>query len=69
MQVKRGNIKVEKFKEFDTPTGVKNYYYSKNIHGGKIDLKHKDVLSVTKRYLNKKQSNRIKRFAVKDYNK
>ena len=30
-QVKRGDIMVTKFKEFDVPSGVRNQYYNKNI--------------------------------------
>lgn len=62
-QVRKGNIRIEKFKEFDTPTGVKNSYYSKDIKGQKINLNNADVVAVSKRYLSKKQSNRIKAFA------
>ena len=64
-QVQKGHIMVTKFKEFDVPSGVKNSYFSKNSAGGKIDLKHKDVLSVTKRHLSKKQANNIKKFATR----
>ena len=62
-QVKRGNIMVTKFKEFDVPSGVRNQYYSKNVNGGKIDLKNKDVIYVAKHHLSKKQSDKIKLFA------
>lgn len=68
-QIKNGLIRVEKFKEFETPSGVKNYYYSKSVNGKKIDLKNKNVVSVSKRYLSKAQSDRIKKFAHKNYNK
>lgn len=65
-QVRRGNISIEKFKEFDTPSGVRNSYYNRNTKGGKIDLKDKsNVFYVSKRSLSKKQSNRIKAFAKK----
>ena len=40
-QVKRGDIMVTKFKEFDVPSGVRNQYYNKNINGSKIDLNDK----------------------------
>ena len=67
-QVSKGNIMVTKFKEFDVPSGVRNQYYSKNVSGGKIDLKDKsNVKFVSNRYLNKKQSNKIKMFAKKKY--
>lgn len=66
-QVKRGNIMVTKFNEFDTPSGVRNQYYNKNINGGKIDLKDKNVTYIAKRYLTKKQSDKIKLFANKPH--
>lgn len=65
-QVKKGNIMISKFKEFDTPTGVQNYYYSKTIKGNKINLKDNDVVKVNKRYLPKKQADKIKNFAKND---
>lgn len=68
-QVKKGNIKVEKFKEFDTPTGVKNYFYSRNTNGKKINLNDSSIVNISKRYLSKAQSNRIKKFAKNDYNR
>jgi hypothetical protein len=62
--VKKGQISIEKFKEFDVPTGVKNSYFDKNLKGGKIDLKDKrNVVYVGKYYLSPKQSDRIKKFA------
>lgn len=64
-QVKKGHIMVTKFKEFDVPSGVKNSYYVKNVSQGKIDLKHKDVLAVSKRHLSKKQADAIKKFAIR----
>lgn len=66
-QVKKGNIMISRFKEFDTPTGVQNYYYSKNTCGKKINLKDKDIIKVNNRYLPKKQAEKIKKFAK--YNK
>ena len=68
-QVKKGNIHIEKFKEFDVPSGVQNYYYDKIIDGKKIDLKDKNVVTkIEKRFLSKKQSKRIRDFAKYDYN-
>lgn len=67
-QVKKGNIMVAKFKEFETPTGVKNYYYSKNTSGKNINLKDNDIVKVNKRYLPKKQADKMKKFARKNYN-
>ena len=61
---------VTKFKEFDVPSGVKNYYYSKNVKGNKINLKdNSNVKFVSSRYLSKIQSDKIKKFAKKNYNK
>lgn len=69
-QVKRGNIMVTKFKEFDVPSGVRNVFYSKNISGGKIDLTDRaNVVKVEKRYLSKQQSSKIKSFAKVNFNK
>ena len=62
-QVHRGNIMVTKFKEFDVPSGVRNQYYWKNVNGGKINLKDKNVTYVAKQHLSKKQSDKIKLFA------
>lgn len=59
LQVNKGNIKVEKFKEFDVPSGVKKgLYHIKNLN-------EKTVISVSKRYISKKQSNRIMNFINK----
>ena len=68
-QVKRGNIKLEKFKDFEVPSGVQNYYYSKNINGGKIDLKAAEVVYVPKKHIDKLQAQRIIQFAKNNYNK
>lgn len=67
-QVKKGNIMISNFKEFDTPTGVQNYYYSKNVSGKKISLKDKDVVKVHKRFLPKKQADKLKKFAKHNKN-
>lgn len=67
-QVKKGNIRIEKFKEFDVPSGVKNYYYDKTTSGKKIDLSDKkNIIKTSKRYLSKTQSERIKKFAKYNY--
>jgi hypothetical protein len=55
---------VTKFKEFEVPSGMKNSYYDKNIHGEKINLKDKkNVNFVSQRYLDKTQSYQIINFA------
>ena len=68
-QVRRGNIMVTCFRSLKLPTGVQNYYYTKNIYGKNINLKDKDIVKVSKHYIPKRQSDIIKRFAYKDYNK
>ena len=66
IQVNKGLIKVEKFKEFDVPSGVRRKVYETNIHGGSINLKDKkNARKVYSRYLSKKQSNRIMNFINK----
>lgn len=63
IQVNKGLICVEKFKEFEIPSGVKKEIYTKNVFGGKIDLSNrKYVEKVFPRYLSKKQTIRIKEF-------
>lgn len=67
-QVKKGNIRIEKFKEFDVPSGVQNYYYDKTLAGDKIDIKDSSVVKISNRMISKAQSSRIKKFAKYDYN-
>lgn len=69
-QIKRGLLIKESFKEFETPTGVKNFFFSKNNKGGKIDLTDKrNVVYVAKNHLPKKQGDRIRSFAKYNKNK
>lgn len=69
-QVKRGNIAITKFKEFDVPSGVQNYYYGRNIYGDYINLTDRDnVVKVGTRYIGKKQSDFIVKFAKNRYSK
>ena len=66
IQVSKGFIKVEKLKEFDVPSGVKRQLYLTNVDGKKIDIKdRKNVVEVYPRYLSKKQSDRIIKYATK----
>lgn len=63
VQVKKGLIKIEKFKEFDVPSGVRKRLYTKNANGGNICIKNnKNVDKIFSRHLSKKQSQRIKDF-------
>ena len=65
-QVKNGKILIQKFKEFEVPSGLKKEIYTKNINGTKIDLKNKKfVVSVSKRNLSGKQTCEIKTFLDK----
>lgn len=65
IQVNKGNIKLEKFKEFEVPSGVKKQLYTKNVYGENIDLKDtKNVEKVFPRYLSRKQSNSILSFIM-----
>ncbi len=64
-QVQKGNIKVEKFKEFDVPSGIKKEIYETDVNGKDISLNNKHVRYVSKRFLSKTQSNRIKKFVGK----
>ena len=65
-QVQYGMIMVEKFKEFEVPSGVRKDIYYTNIVGDKIDINDKkNVVKVFKRYIGKKQSNRIQIFVDK----
>ena len=62
-QVRRGKILISNFKEFETPSGVQNYYYSKNTCGKNINLKDNEIVKVFKRYLPKQQAEKLKNFA------
>ena len=65
IQVSKGNIKVEKLKEFDVPSGVHKMVYETDVNGNKIILKNENVRYISKRYLSKKQSERIKKYVGK----
>ena len=65
-QVQNGLIMVEKFKEFEVPSGVRKDVYYTNILGNRIDINDKkNVVKVYKRYIGKQQSDRIKQFVHK----
>ncbi|MCQ2801408.1 MAG: hypothetical protein MJ222_01970 [Bacilli bacterium] len=66
IKVKKGLIKIEKFKEFEVPSGVKKEIYFKNSFGGKIDINNRRYVDkVYDRFLSKKQSDEIKEFIYK----
>lgn len=64
-QVNKGVVKIEQFKEFDVPSGVKKEVINHNVNGKNINLKNKNVLHISKRYISTKQKNRIMRFVNK----
>lgn len=65
-QVKKGLITIEKFKEFDVPSGVKKEVYTSTASGKNIDLNDtKYVDKVYNRHLSAVQSKRIKAFINK----
>lgn len=65
-QVDNGFIKIEKFKEFDVPSGVRKKLYSFNSEGKNINLNDKaNVVKLFKRNLSKNQSERIINFIKK----
>ena len=66
-QIRRGNIMVAKFKNYEVPSGVKNYYYATDINGNKIDLSNRDVIDIVKNGIGIKQSKKIKKFAQQRY--
>ncbi len=67
MQLRKGFLSPIKLKEFETPTGIRNNYYSMDVKGKKIDIKNKDVELLRK--LSPKQAKQIKDFGSKhDHN-
>lgn len=65
MQVRNGLLKKMKFNHRDTPSGVKNYYFNKDINGNPINLNHPDVnLNVYRKIrISNKQKNDVIRFS------
>lgn len=59
----RGHLSKIKLKEFETPTGIWNNYYSTDVNGNKIDIRNKDVKIL--RNLSPKQAKQIKDFGSK----
>lgn len=67
VQLRKGFLSPIKLKEFETPTGIRNNYYSMDVKGKKIDIKNKDVELLRK--LSPKQAKQIKDFGSKhDHN-
>ena len=64
-QVRQRALKIEKFKEFEVPSGVNRKIIKSNVNGEKIDLKNKNVLGLGRRYISAKQKNRIMSFINK----
>jgi len=56
-------IKKEKFSIFETPSGVKKYVYTSDVHGNKLKLENNDnIEKLSSWHIPKLQSKRIKRF-------
>lgn len=55
---------IEKFKEFKVPSGVRKGVYTKTYRGKNINLNSKYIEKLYDRHLSKKQSDRIKEFAI-----
>ena len=65
-KIRSGYIKEERIKGFKMPSGIRNDIYEKNaVDGGSINLKDKDVIYLSKRHIDPKQSKRIKLFLKK----
>ena len=60
VQVKRGDILVQKFKEYETPSGVKKEIYEKDLKGNKIRIKQNDEIKKIYRNISMKQEKIIK---------
>lgn len=55
IQVKRGDILIQKFKEYETPSGLKKEIYEKDVFGNKITLKQNNYVKKIYRTISKKQ--------------
>ena len=66
-QVKSNALLYVKFPGAEVPSAVRNYHYTHNIDGKKIDINDPSVKIVSKRHLPKKLSSKIKSFAVDKY--
>lgn len=62
-QLRKGFLSPIKLKEFETPTGIRNNYYSTDVNGKKIDIRNKDVEILRK--LSPRQAKQIKDFGSK----
>jgi len=67
--INRGILKKMRFKHRETPSGVNNGYFTKDINGKPIDLNHKDVnLNAYRKYrISNKQFYDVIRFARRKY--
>jgi len=63
-EIKAGALLKEQLPTFEgIPSCVRNYAYTTDVNGNKINLKSPHVKERTKRHLPKKTSNRIRQFA------
>ena len=67
--IDRGILKKMRFGHRETPSGVNNGYFSKNVNGNPLNLNHKDVnLNVYRKFhISNKQKQDVIRFARKKY--
>lgn len=62
-QLNKGLIKKFKFDEFETPSGVKNYYFATDIKGKPLDLKNPAVIKRSNKKVPKTMENEIRHFS------
>jgi hypothetical protein len=64
-KLNKGLFLKEKFKRFEVPSGVRNYYYSKDVSGNNFMPEKVAAYDIDKKHLPKAQSDRIKKFVKK----
>ena len=62
VQVKKGNILIQKFKEYETPSGVKKELYKCDVNGNKILLKNNPNIKKIYRRISTTQENVVKNY-------
>lgn len=60
--IKENALLKEHFPGFELPSGVRNFEYTTDVNGNKIDLKNPHVKEASKRHLPKKTASRIRFF-------
>lgn len=62
VQVQKGNILIQKFKEYETPSGVKKEIYKNDVNGKKLVLKNNSEIKKIYRRISRKQEINVKNF-------